>query len=414
MMEDAKPEAVMSQPAEAIASTSAAAAAAEDDVPQDCVRPYDILCGRSKTCFNNIGNRRFRITISMNVAKYDTITNRTERGKFIVGLARTFKEDVGFRFVRISKKVGRVELSDEEIRAKIGHALRDLSKTKAEAAAAAAMPVVTEEAKKIMELTSIIKPPTVAQVVTPEPQPRRVTNDFETDSKGKLLGFPQCPDIRKPSVKDASSDSSTAETSQQQQEQHVPKAIFFSPEQQQQQDMPPALEEAQQQHEESSKIQSVVSQQSMAADNCKPASLKPAPAKEIFGDDDYCLMPLGFHDEPNTPGLLDAIELDMLSGFAGEQMTPKARAVSMPNMISTSPFDHVDDDDDQMDHDDHDASIVSAPYNDQHHHEARHHHYNHHKMSSHPDLMSMGSDDEHMISLCESVDCLSLDLDTHP
>eukprot|EP00980_Cylindrotheca_fusiformis_P030962 scaffold25685_cov127-Cylindrotheca_fusiformis.AAC.4 len=91
------------------------------------LRHYDILCGRSKHCFNNIGNRRFRITVSLNVKRYDSIATRSERANFIASLAHTLKEDVGFRFLRILKNGEQVELTEEEVRAKIGHALRDLS-----------------------------------------------------------------------------------------------------------------------------------------------------------------------------------------------------------------------------------------------------------------------------------------------
>jgi hypothetical protein len=89
-------------------------------------RPYDILCGRNRNAFNNIGNRRFRITVSMNVEKYGSLRSRYERSKFIASLAQTMKYEAGFRFLK--RKGGQqIELSDEEIRAKIGHAIRDLS-----------------------------------------------------------------------------------------------------------------------------------------------------------------------------------------------------------------------------------------------------------------------------------------------
>eukprot|EP00980_Cylindrotheca_fusiformis_P015029 scaffold4140_cov81-Cylindrotheca_fusiformis.AAC.6 len=107
------------------------------------LRPYDILCGRNRNSFNNIGNRRFRVTISMNVAKYEALRSRNERSQFIAALAQTLKYEVGFRFLKrksaadiIKKKKKNnsscknhdpLELTDEEIRAKIGHALRDLS-----------------------------------------------------------------------------------------------------------------------------------------------------------------------------------------------------------------------------------------------------------------------------------------------
>ncbi|KAL3926458.1 MAG: hypothetical protein SGBAC_013466, partial [Bacillariaceae sp.] len=186
-----------------------------NDLPPD-VRPYDILCGRSKECFNNIGNRRFRITIGMNVKKYDLLSNRTERGKFIVELTRTLREEVGYRFFRLSKKTGKVELSDDEIRAKIGHALRDLSITQANAAAEVANKSVSsgeEEHKNFSET-----PDDDAKVVTPHPPVRRVTNDFQTDSKGKIVTMPQCPDLHMGEI------ISTSEASQE-----IPRSIYFSP-----------------------------------------------------------------------------------------------------------------------------------------------------------------------------------------
>jgi hypothetical protein len=34
---------------------------------EETLGSYDILCGRGKIAFNNIGNRRFRVTISLNL-----------------------------------------------------------------------------------------------------------------------------------------------------------------------------------------------------------------------------------------------------------------------------------------------------------------------------------------------------------
>ena len=72
---------------------------------------------------------RFRITINMNVEKYNSLKSRHERSKFIASLAHTMRYEVGFRFLK--KKNGKnsetIDLTDDEVRAKIGHALRDLS-----------------------------------------------------------------------------------------------------------------------------------------------------------------------------------------------------------------------------------------------------------------------------------------------
>jgi hypothetical protein len=87
---------------------------------------YDILCGRCKTAFNHIGNRRFRVTISMNVPRYLDTKSRHEKSALIISIVRTLREEVGARFL---KKKGKsfVELDEKQAREKVGHALRDLA-----------------------------------------------------------------------------------------------------------------------------------------------------------------------------------------------------------------------------------------------------------------------------------------------
>jgi hypothetical protein len=91
--------------------------------------PYDILCGRCYEANHNIGNRRFRVTIKMNLDGYEAIptTSRGGRSKFIVSLVSTLRHDIGARFL---KKEGSfyVEIGEKEARQKVGHALRDLSR----------------------------------------------------------------------------------------------------------------------------------------------------------------------------------------------------------------------------------------------------------------------------------------------
>ena len=42
------------------------------------LQPFDVLCGRDKKCYNNIGNRRFRILINSNLPRYLRCSNRKE------------------------------------------------------------------------------------------------------------------------------------------------------------------------------------------------------------------------------------------------------------------------------------------------------------------------------------------------
>ena len=86
---------------------------------------YDILCGRSSTAFNNIGNRRFRMTISFNLKRYMDAPTRSDKSVVIWSIVKLLKEDVGARFVKASKG-GYVELTEKKMREKVGHALRDM------------------------------------------------------------------------------------------------------------------------------------------------------------------------------------------------------------------------------------------------------------------------------------------------
>ncbi|CAJ1931628.1 unnamed protein product [Cylindrotheca closterium] len=288
-----------------------------NDVPAD-VRPYDILCGRSKTCFNNIGNRRFRITISMNLKKYDSLPNRTERGKFIFTLAQTLQEDAGFRFVRISKKNGRVELTNEEIRAKIGHALRDLSKAQAEATVAAAKPA--EEAKKFMSSTAASR--TTSPTTTKEPSAAACNKKVAVitpqlpQRQVYVAGAADVDDIRKEMmmVVDSSSSSrhisvepSASSHQQQQQHQVITSSLIIEDDEisEMTQDIPITLP----QHEMMMMLPDCCGEAHNKLQPMKVQALKPAPihtkvAAEVIGDDHYCLMPLQFDEKLNKNQIL--------------------------------------------------------------------------------------------------------------
>eukprot|EP00980_Cylindrotheca_fusiformis_P022779 scaffold9748_cov111-Cylindrotheca_fusiformis.AAC.2 len=165
--------------------------ATEDEV--SALRPYDILCGRRKHCFNNIGNRRFRITVSLNVKKYDSIATRTERSKFIISLARTLKHDVGFRFLRILKNGEKVELPEEEVRAKIGHALRDLSTSLREGASVGSKKEVIKA--KTTKSTNLVAPSKMPKIVTPTLKKERLFEVASTSQRYSLVAESTMPSL---------------------------------------------------------------------------------------------------------------------------------------------------------------------------------------------------------------------------
>lgn len=87
--------------------------------------PYDVICGRGSVAFNNIGNRRFRVLISMNIDRYRDTKGRHRKGLFISSLVDTFQREIGTRFFKL-KEGQLIELTEREIRQKVGHALRDM------------------------------------------------------------------------------------------------------------------------------------------------------------------------------------------------------------------------------------------------------------------------------------------------
>jgi len=91
----------------------------------DVLGPYDVVCGRGSVAFNNIGNRRFRILITMNIDRYNKTDGRNRKGEFIESLIRTFQHEIGIRFFK-PKEGKLIPLTECQIRQKVGHALRDV------------------------------------------------------------------------------------------------------------------------------------------------------------------------------------------------------------------------------------------------------------------------------------------------
>jgi hypothetical protein len=104
----------------------------------DKIGPFDVLCGRDKSCYNNVGNRRFRVLISLNLHRYLNCESRFDRSTMILSLSQELCESgtCSVRFFKRKNNKGAVtdddddsssfiELDDKQIREKVGHALRD-------------------------------------------------------------------------------------------------------------------------------------------------------------------------------------------------------------------------------------------------------------------------------------------------
>merc|ERR1719343_477272 len=101
--------------------------------------PYDIVCGRNSGAYNYIGNRRFRVTIEMNLQRYIDSPTREDKTNVIKSIVWMLHEQVGARFLKkeTSKKSSGsgsrrrgtpryTIMTDKQAREKVGHALRDL------------------------------------------------------------------------------------------------------------------------------------------------------------------------------------------------------------------------------------------------------------------------------------------------
>jgi hypothetical protein len=86
---------------------------------------YDVLCGRHKAAFNNIGNRRFRITVSLALDRYLSAGTRREKSNVIKSITSLVHRNGG-RFLQLEHGKW-IELNAERAHKKVAHAMRDVS-----------------------------------------------------------------------------------------------------------------------------------------------------------------------------------------------------------------------------------------------------------------------------------------------
>jgi hypothetical protein len=86
---------------------------------------YDVVCGRHRTAFNNIGNRRFRVTVSLALERYTSAPTRKDKSIVIKSIAALVQSNGG-RFLQRQGGAW-VELNEKQSHEKVGHALRDMA-----------------------------------------------------------------------------------------------------------------------------------------------------------------------------------------------------------------------------------------------------------------------------------------------
>jgi hypothetical protein len=88
---------------------------------------FDVVCGRGKGSYNRPGNRRFRHIVCQHIAAYQTAKNKIVKGVVLNTIIERVKtQNYGrARFIKPIKNGSWVELSDDQAREKVGHAIRE-------------------------------------------------------------------------------------------------------------------------------------------------------------------------------------------------------------------------------------------------------------------------------------------------
>ena len=91
-------------------------------------QPADVKCGRGKGAYNQPGNVQFRQVVERFRAPYLRSRTVTEKTALLNAIIDEYQDVSGGRFIRRAPggNAGWIELSREEIRAKVGHAMRQV------------------------------------------------------------------------------------------------------------------------------------------------------------------------------------------------------------------------------------------------------------------------------------------------
>ena len=94
---------------------------------------YSVICGRGGACFNSIGNRRFRVIVTMFLQQYSAANTKLAKSKIVTQIIGMI-QSAGGGFVKYEK--GRwYEVSDGMAREKVGALFRDCLHTQYRSAA---------------------------------------------------------------------------------------------------------------------------------------------------------------------------------------------------------------------------------------------------------------------------------------
>jgi hypothetical protein len=84
---------------------------------------YTVLCGQGKEYFNNVGNRRFRVIVSMYLERYSLSETKTEKSAIVTDVMSIMR-GAGGGFCKLDKRIW-YEVGDVAAREKVGSYFRD-------------------------------------------------------------------------------------------------------------------------------------------------------------------------------------------------------------------------------------------------------------------------------------------------
>lgn len=107
------------------------------------IGPNDVLCGRGRESFHHEGNKRFRETVTGMIDRFSQATTRAERSAVVATIWNTIRNRGGRFLKRSESRVHQVsgdgngewyQLSDQQAKEKVAHAIRDACANSMEAA----------------------------------------------------------------------------------------------------------------------------------------------------------------------------------------------------------------------------------------------------------------------------------------
>lgn len=88
---------------------------------------YDVICGRGKECFEHVGNRRYRVTIDINLNRYAEAKTKLQKSVIVMSIVDQVKGNSPFGgFIKKDSATGKwYRVTDNLAREKVGQSLRE-------------------------------------------------------------------------------------------------------------------------------------------------------------------------------------------------------------------------------------------------------------------------------------------------